>query len=62
MKLDKPIKLCRRGSCCPEISTTPAGNMRLTDDHNGMVILTPDEVDLLYVELTKLLAKTGDRE
>ena len=62
MLLDKPIKLCRRNSCCPELSMTSAGNFRLTDDYNGMVILTPEEVDLLYVELTKLLAKNGDKE
>ena len=62
MIIETPIKLCRRGSCCPELSTTPAGNLRLTDDHGGMVVLTPDEVDLLFVELARLLAKHGDKE
>jgi hypothetical protein len=36
---------------------TVAGNVRLTDDYGGKVILTQDEVDILYVELTKLIAQ-----
>lgn len=57
MIIDKPIKLCRRGSCCPELSMTASGNVRLTDDYGGKVVLTQDEIGLLYVELTKLIAQ-----
>lgn len=57
MQIDKPIKLCRRGSCCPELSMTASGNVRLTDDYGGSVVLTQDEVEILYVELTKLIAQ-----
>ena len=62
MNIPTPIKLCRRGSCCPELSTTPAGNLRVTDDRGGMIVLTPGEVDLLFVELTRLIAKSGDTD
>lgn len=57
MQIDKPIKLCRRGSCCPELSMTPSGNIRLTDDYGGAVVLTQDEVEILYAEITKLIAQ-----
>lgn len=57
MQIDKPIKLCRRGSCCPELSMTASGNVRLTDDYGGSVVLTQDEVEVLFVELTKLISQ-----
>lgn len=57
INITTPIKLCRRGSCCPELSMTASGNIRLTDDYGGKVILTQDEVQLLYVEITKLIAQ-----
>jgi len=57
INITTPIKLCRRGSCCPELSMTASGNIRLTDDYGGKVVLTQDEVELLYVEITKLIAQ-----
>ena len=57
MQIDKPIKLCRRGSCCPELSMTASGKVRLTDDYGGSVVLTQDEVEILFVELTKLISQ-----
>jgi len=57
INITTPIKLCRRGSCCPELSMTASGNIRLTDDYGGKVILTQDEAEILYVEMTKLIAQ-----
>lgn len=57
INITTPIKLCRSGSCCPELSMTASGNIRLTDDYGGKVILTQDEVEVLFVELTKLISQ-----
>lgn len=61
INITTPIKLCRSG-CCPELSMTASGNVRLTDDYGGSVVLTPYEIELLFVELTKLVAQSGDKE
>jgi hypothetical protein len=53
MQIDKPIKLCRRGSCCPTVTLTPFGEYRITDDYKGSVLLTKEEITDLFLNLVK---------
>lgn len=40
------VRLCRQGSCCPNIKKFE-DRYEITDDYNGKVILTPEEFDML---------------
>lgn len=41
------IKLCRAGSCCPIVEKINDNEFTISDDYNGKVRLTKDEVQML---------------
>jgi hypothetical protein len=50
------VTLCgRTNTCCPVLSEQADNTFTLTDDYNGKVILTRDELMLLRDELNKQL-------
>lgn len=53
------VVLCRKGSCCPVVTKTESG-IEITDDYNGKVILTDDEVSMLVKHLSDLQKSDSD--
>lgn len=41
------IMLCRPGSCCPIIEKVSDEEYNITDDYNGKVVITKDQLKML---------------
>jgi len=41
------VKLCRAGSCCPIVEKVNENEFTISDDYNGKVRLSKDEVQML---------------
>ena len=41
------IRLCRAGSCCPIVERVNENEFTISDDYNGKVRLSKDEVQML---------------
>lgn len=47
------IVLCRNGSCCPVLKRVSSDEFILTDDFDGKVTLTEDQLDILVEKYTE---------
>ena len=54
------VRLCRKGSCCPILSRQKDGSFSLTDDFNGKVQLTDDELNMLQDAISHFKNKKAD--
>lgn len=41
------VRLCKKGSCCPIVSREDDGQFTITDDYNGKVRITKEELSML---------------
>lgn len=48
------IKLCRAGSCCPIVEKIGENEFTITDDYDGKVKLTGEEISDLFEAYKKL--------
>lgn len=48
------VRLCRAGSCCPIVEKVNENEFTISDDYNGKVRLTKDEVQMLKDALDHL--------
>lgn len=48
------VRLCRAGSCCPIVEKVNENEFTISDDYNGKVRLTKDEVQMLKDALEHL--------
>lgn len=44
---ENTVRLCRTGSCCPIVEKVNENEFTISDDYNGKVRLTKDEVQML---------------
>lgn len=41
------VRLCRAGSCCPVVEKNDENSFTISDDYNGKVKITRDEMKML---------------
>jgi hypothetical protein len=41
------VRLCRAGSCCPVVEKNDENSFTISDDYNGKVKMTKDELRML---------------
>ena len=41
------VRLCRKGSCCPIVERVNSDEFTISDDFNGKVKITKDELSML---------------
>ncbi len=54
-KMSEVMNLCRRSKCCPTMERLEEDKYMIKDDFDGEVILTEENIQIMYEGLKKLM-------